>query len=165
MLLCGRCILYSQRRRFRNYLYAFPIYLCQFVHGNSQEETTKGVANSSCSANSLGSWLGRVRMAKTITAVEHKNIFMIPKIGVLLLKNTLVFQRKFNSIQHILQYNSIQYISLCSFSYSIEVQLFSKSLDGQLIKCMKPVHGVVTVSYRSATLEVIFFHAFMILIW
>lgn len=77
----------------------FP-YICQFVHGNTQEETIKGLADSRCSANPLGSWLGRVRMGKAITAVEHKYIFMIPKTGVLLLKNTS-FQRKLNSIQHI----------------------------------------------------------------
>lgn len=72
----------------------FP-YIHQFAHGNTQEETAKGVAKSSCSANPLGSWLGRVKMAKTITAVEHKCIFMISKTGVLLLKKTLVFERKF----------------------------------------------------------------------
>lgn len=74
----------------------FP-HICQFVHGNTQEETAKGVANSSCSANPLGSWLGRVKMAKNVTAVDYKNIFMISKTGVLLLKKTLVFERKFNS--------------------------------------------------------------------
>lgn len=48
----------------------FP-YMYQYVRKSTQEERAKDTANSSCSANLLGSQLSGLKMIKIFIVVEH----------------------------------------------------------------------------------------------
>lgn len=48
------------------------IIFCRYICENTQEEKAKGIANSPCSANLLGSWLSGVKKTKSSAFLQHE---------------------------------------------------------------------------------------------